>query len=89
VAHTLAETNASNAVLLARPECLVAEVDDPGVGKAWRWRISRKNTAERVPKVRGPRQYAPTRRQGGTGCGSLRGQRLRRMFNVVAIFESV
>ena len=41
VAHTLAETNASNAVLRKAGMSLVAEVDDPEVGKAWRWRISR------------------------------------------------
>src|SRR4028119_1659562 len=41
VAHTLAETNASNAVLRKAGMSFVAEVDDPEVGKAWRWRISR------------------------------------------------
>src|ERR671916_553744 len=41
VAHTLAETNASNAVLRKVGMSFVAEVDDPEVGKAWRWRISR------------------------------------------------
>src|ERR687893_2681988 len=41
VAHTLAETNASNAVLRKAGMSLVAEVDDPEVGKVWRWRISR------------------------------------------------
>ena len=41
VAHTLAETNASNAVLRKAGMSFVAEVDDPEVGKAWRWRISK------------------------------------------------
>jgi RimJ/RimL family protein N-acetyltransferase len=41
VAHTLAETNASNAVLRKAGMSFVAEVKDPEVGKAWRWRISR------------------------------------------------
>src|ERR671921_2918693 len=41
VAHSLAETNASNAVLRKAGMSFVAEVDDPEVGKAWRWRISR------------------------------------------------
>ncbi len=41
VAHTLAETNASNAVLRKAGMSFVAEVDDPEVGKVWRWRISR------------------------------------------------
>ena len=41
VAHTLAETNASNAVLRKVGMSCVTEVDDPEVGKAWRWRISR------------------------------------------------
>src|SRR4028119_1412411 len=41
VAHTLAETNASNVVLRKAGMSFVAEVDDPEVGKAWRWRISR------------------------------------------------
>ena len=41
VAHTLAETNASNAVLRKAGMSFVAEVDDPEVGKAWRWLISR------------------------------------------------
>src|SRR5918998_1815477 len=37
VAHTLAETNASNAVLRKAGMSFVAELDDPEVGKAWRW----------------------------------------------------
>ncbi len=41
VAHTLAETNASDTVLRKAGMSFVAEVDDPEVGKAWRWRISR------------------------------------------------
>src|SRR5919112_923111 len=41
VAHSLAETNASNAVLRKVGMSFVAEVDDPEVGKAWRWQISR------------------------------------------------
>jgi RimJ/RimL family protein N-acetyltransferase len=41
VAHTLAETNASNAVLRKAGMSFVAVVDDPEVGKVWRWRISR------------------------------------------------
>jgi RimJ/RimL family protein N-acetyltransferase len=41
VAHTLAETNASNAVLRKAAMSFVAEVPDPEVGKVWRWRISR------------------------------------------------
>ena len=45
VAHTFAETNASNAVLRKGGMPFVAEVDDPEVGKAWRWRISRDDTA--------------------------------------------
>jgi hypothetical protein len=43
-----------------------------------------------VPKERGPRPYAPTRRQGGTGCGSPEGVNdfgSGRVSNVVAIFE--
>src|SRR5918998_6924983 len=43
VAHTLAETNASNAVLRKVGMTFVAkvEVDDREVGKAWRWQISK------------------------------------------------
>ena len=41
VAHTLAETNASNSVLRKVGMTLVGEVDHPEVGKTWRWRISR------------------------------------------------
>src|ERR687889_2227682 len=41
VAHTLAETNASNAVLRKVGMSFVAEVDDPEVGKVWQWQISR------------------------------------------------
>jgi RimJ/RimL family protein N-acetyltransferase len=41
VAHTLAETNASNAVLRKVGMSFVAEVDDPEVGKVWRWQISK------------------------------------------------
>ncbi len=41
VAHTLAEMNASNAVLRKAGMSFDAEVDDPEVGKAWRWRINR------------------------------------------------
>src|ERR671920_440773 len=41
VAHTLAETNASNAVLRKAGMSFEAEVDDPEVGKVWRWRISK------------------------------------------------
>ena len=41
VAHTLAETNASNTVLRKVGMSFVAEAGDPEVGKAWRWRISR------------------------------------------------
>jgi RimJ/RimL family protein N-acetyltransferase len=41
VAHTLAETNASNAVLRKAGMSFDAEVDDPDVGKVWRWRINR------------------------------------------------
>jgi [ribosomal protein S5]-alanine N-acetyltransferase len=52
VAHTLAETNASNAVLRKVGMSFVAEVDDPEVGKVWRWQISkdehRREGAERT-----------------------------------------
>ena len=41
VAHTLAETNASNSVLRKVGMTLVGETDNPEVGKTWRWRISR------------------------------------------------
>ncbi|HEV2743337.1 MAG TPA: GNAT family N-acetyltransferase [Rubrobacter sp.] len=43
VAHTLAETNASNAVLRKVGMTFVAEVevDDTEVGKVWRWQISK------------------------------------------------
>jgi RimJ/RimL family protein N-acetyltransferase len=41
VAHTLAETNASNSVLRKVGLTFVAEADHPEVGKTWRWRISR------------------------------------------------
>src|SRR5919107_301726 len=41
VAHTLAETNASNAVLRKVGMSFVAEVDDPEVGKVWQWQISK------------------------------------------------
>ena|SRR3712207_6102098 len=41
VAHTLAETNASNSVLRKVGMTFVGEVDHPEVGKTWRWRISR------------------------------------------------
>ena len=41
VAHTLAEENASNAVLRKAGLSFVAEVPNPEVGSVWRWRISR------------------------------------------------
>jgi len=41
VAHTVAETNASNSVLRKVGMAFVAEVDHPEVGKTWRWRISK------------------------------------------------
>ena len=41
VAHTLAETNASNAVLRKAGMSFVNEMDDPDVGKVWRWQISK------------------------------------------------
>ena len=41
VAHTLAETNASNSVLRQVGMTFVGETDNPEVGKTWRWRISR------------------------------------------------
>lgn len=41
VAHTLAETNASNGVLRKAGMTFVAETDHPEVGKTWRWRLSR------------------------------------------------
>lgn len=41
VAHTLGETNASNAVLRKAGMSFVAEMDDAEVGKVWRWRISK------------------------------------------------
>jgi RimJ/RimL family protein N-acetyltransferase len=41
VAHTLGETNASNAVLRKAGMSFAAEVDNPEVGKVWRWRISK------------------------------------------------
>jgi [ribosomal protein S5]-alanine N-acetyltransferase len=41
IAHTLAEINASNAVLKKVGMNFVAEVDDPEQGKIWRWQINR------------------------------------------------
>jgi RimJ/RimL family protein N-acetyltransferase len=41
VAHTLAETNASNSVLRKAGMTFVGEADHPEVGKTWRWQISR------------------------------------------------
>jgi RimJ/RimL family protein N-acetyltransferase len=41
VAHTLAETNASNSVLRKVGMKFVGETDHPEVGKTWRWRIGR------------------------------------------------
>jgi ribosomal-protein-alanine N-acetyltransferase len=41
VAHTLAETSASNSVLRKVGMRFVGEGDHPEVGKTWRWRISR------------------------------------------------
>jgi ribosomal-protein-alanine N-acetyltransferase len=41
IAHTLAETNASNSVLQKVGMKLIAEVDDSEEGKIWRWQIRR------------------------------------------------
>ena len=41
VAHTLAETNASNAVLQKLGMALVAELPNAEVGKVWKWSIQR------------------------------------------------
>jgi [ribosomal protein S5]-alanine N-acetyltransferase len=41
VAHTLAETNASNTVLRKVGMSFVDEIDNEEVGKVWRWRIIR------------------------------------------------
>ena len=41
VAHTLAETNASNTVLRKVGMSFVGEIDNQEVGKVWRWRIIR------------------------------------------------
>lgn len=41
IAHTLAEHNASNAVLLKAGMSFVAELPSEEVGKVWQWRISR------------------------------------------------
>jgi ribosomal-protein-alanine N-acetyltransferase len=41
IAHTLAQTNASNRVLQKVGMQFMAEVDDPGEGKVWRWQIKR------------------------------------------------
>jgi RimJ/RimL family protein N-acetyltransferase len=41
VAHTLAETNASNSVLRKAGMTFAAEADHPEVGKTWRWQMSR------------------------------------------------
>ena len=41
IAHTLAERNASNAVLKKVGMNFIAEVDDPEEGKIWRWQINR------------------------------------------------
>ena len=41
IAHTLAQTNASNRVLQKVGMKFMAEVDDPDEGKVWRWQISR------------------------------------------------
>ena len=41
IAHTLAQTNASNRVLQKVGMQFIAEVDDPDEGKVWRWQISR------------------------------------------------
>lgn len=41
IAHTLAETNASNNVLQKVGMKFAEELDDPGEGKIWRWQIRR------------------------------------------------
>ena len=41
MAHTLAETNASNAVLKKLGMVFVAEQPNPEVGMVWEWRLSR------------------------------------------------
>ena len=41
IAHTLAQTNASNRVLQKVGMKFIAEVDDPEEGEVWRWQISR------------------------------------------------
>ena len=41
IAHTLAQTNASNRVLQKVGMQFIDEVDDPEEGKVWRWQISR------------------------------------------------
>jgi RimJ/RimL family protein N-acetyltransferase len=42
VAHTLAETNASSAVLARAGFAHVAELANPEVGRVWRWELERK-----------------------------------------------
>jgi ribosomal-protein-alanine N-acetyltransferase len=59
VAHTLAETNASNAVLRKAGMSFVAEVDDPEVGKAWRWRISREEHRRECAESTGSASIRP------------------------------
>jgi RimJ/RimL family protein N-acetyltransferase len=41
VAHTLAQTNASNAVLKKVGMTLVADIPNPELGSVWRWQLSR------------------------------------------------
>jgi RimJ/RimL family protein N-acetyltransferase len=41
IAHTLAQTNASNRVLQKVGMQFIAEVEDPEEGKVWRWQITR------------------------------------------------
>lgn len=41
IAHTLAEKNASNAVLQKVGMKFIAELDNPEVGKIWQWQIAR------------------------------------------------
>ena len=41
IAHTLTQRNASNRVLQKVGMQFMAEVDDPGEGKVWRWQLTR------------------------------------------------
>jgi RimJ/RimL family protein N-acetyltransferase len=61
VAHTLAETNASKAVLRKAGMSFVAEVPEPEVGKVWQWRTRRDEHSRESTESTGsaPIRYSP------------------------------